>query len=115
MSASDQARFMVTTRRSPSYMESYSNAVNVRVSSSDMSLVFSRGSVTEAGLPETVEELAVTLSPQTFKMLTLSMLNVLKAYEQGFGEVKILAEPPKSENIAEIVANLIKAGKILPK
>jgi hypothetical protein len=98
-------KITVITKRSPTYSELYSNAVNVRVSVTDMTLVFGRGTLNEEGGALQQEELAVLVSPQTFKQLTLTVLSVLKSYEDTFGEIKLPAQP-QLEGVSSIITRL---------
>jgi hypothetical protein len=74
--------------RDPQFREVYANVSLTGISPFDITLTF--GKATDmAGQTVQVDQVAVTMSPQHFKALCLSLNETLKAYEEGFGELRI--------------------------
>lgn len=93
--------------RASSFLEIYSNGVNVRITENDIGLVFVRTVTAPGGAANNEEQVGITMSPQMFKGLALTVLAVLNGYEKELGEIKIVKEPD-SQQIRNVFAQLAK-------
>jgi len=95
--------------RAPNFLEVYSNGVNARITETDIGLVFARTVTAAGGAANNEEQVAITMSPQMFKVLALTVLAMLNGYEKELGEIKIIKEPDSSQ-IQSIFSQLAKGS-----
>lgn len=97
----------VAITRSMNFMEVYSNGVNARVTENDIGLVFLRATASAGGVASNEEQVAITMSPQMFKIMTLTVLSMLNGYEKELGEIKLVNEPDLSQ-IQSIFTQMVR-------
>ncbi|HXW24197.1 MAG TPA: DUF3467 domain-containing protein [Xanthobacteraceae bacterium] len=84
------------TEKADTFREFYSNHFRLGVTPFDLVLTF--GHIVEKpgeGTTAIVEDMAVRLSPQTFKFITQALPGAMTLWESQFGQVQVQVKPPE--------------------
>lgn len=92
--------------RSPDYRDIYSNHVRLTVSSSDISIIFSKIIELSYGVNTIEDNVNIRLSPQQCKAFVDSASKTLAAWEEVFGEVAPATKPQSKDSIKEGIRRL---------
>jgi hypothetical protein len=84
-------------------VEIYSNAVRLRMSAWDITLVFSTQAEVSPGKQQPEDRASVTMSPQHFKALAHAVTNTLASYEALVGKIELAPQfIPKPDDVEEL-------------
>jgi len=100
-------------QRAADFQELYANHVRVNLTPYDMAIVFGRIVEREGAVSAVDEQIAVRLSPQTFKAVTISLHKILAAYEAQFGVVS--SSIKNADEMLESLKSAITQATQVPK
>ena len=85
------------TRKSSEFIETYANNISFGTSPWDVTLFFGRIMTADPNEVYIEHRMAVTLSPQTAKVLSDFLRRNIEAYEQQYGEIRYTPIQPQGE------------------
>jgi len=98
--------------RSPEFKDVYSNHSRINVSPFDFSMVYSKIVEHAPGLNAIEDQVVVRMSPQQFKIFVQTATNMLKSWEDVFGDIK---SNVKSADPAKIKDSIVKLKEAVDK